>query len=113
MQYELVMCDLGGVVVDFNADQLVQQVATLLGRSFDEVQAGIYDEELLLPFELGRISPNAYYEGLRSKLKLSWTFDQFVRAWNNIFTENRGVTHILERLRKRHALMALSNTNLL
>ena len=111
MVYELVISDLGGVVVDFNADQLVHQLSQLLGRSFEDVQAVIYHPELLLPFELGRMRPQAYYEGLKAKLKLSWTYEQFVTAWNNIFTENHDVTQILQRLRKRHTLMVLSNTN--
>ena len=113
MHYDLVICDIGGVAVDFHADQLVHQASQLLGQSFDEVQRVVYHEELLLPFELGQISPAAYYEGLRERLKLSWTYEQFVRVWNDIFTENRSVTQILERLRARHALTALSNTNLL
>ena len=111
MTYEVVISDLGGVVVDFNADRLVHQVATLLGRPFDEVQAAIYHTELLLPFELGRITPQVYYEGLKAALKLPWTYEQFVRAWNDIFTENRDVVWIMERLHKRHKLLALSNTN--
>ena len=113
MQYDLVISDLGGVVVEFNADRLVHQVAALLGRPFDEVQEAIYHKELLLPFELGRIRPQAYYEGLKVKLKLPWTYEQFVRAWNDIFTENRDVTQIMERVHKRHKLIALSNTNAL
>ena len=113
MAYQVVISDLGGVVVEFNADHIVHQMAQLVGRSFDEVQQAVYDKELLLPFELGRVSPQAYYEGLTQRLKLPWTFEQFARAWNNIFIENRDVTGMLERLRKRHTLVALSNTNAL
>lgn len=113
MHYSVIFCDLGGVVVEFDADRLVHQVATLLGRPFDEVQKAVYDKELLLPFELGHIRPQAYYEGLKRNLQLSWTYEQFVRSWNDIFTENRDVTQIMHRLRKRHTIMALSNTNAL
>ena len=109
--YQLVMFDLGGVVVDVESDRLVHQVAMLLGRSFEEVQEQVYHHDLLLPFELGQISPKAYYEGLKGRLRLSWTYEQFVRAWNDIFLENRDVTRLMERLRARHKLMALSNTN--
>lgn len=111
MHYSVIFCDLGGVVVEFDADRLVHQVATLLGRPFDEVQKAVYDKELLLPFELGHIRPQAYYEGLKRNLQLSWTYEQFVRSWNDIFTENRDVTQIMHRLRKYHKIMALSNTN--
>ena len=113
MLYELVISDLGGVVLEFNTDQVVHQAAALLNRPFDEVQAAIYDKKLLLAFELGQISPNVYYEGLRKQLKLPWTYEQFVRAWNNIFTENKDVTWIMQRLCKRHRLLVLTNTNAL
>ena len=111
--HELIIFDLGGVVVDVESDRLVQQVAGLLGRSFDDVQAAIYHQELLLPFELGRITPHQYFEGLKQRLKLPWTYEQFARAWNDVFRENVEVTQIAGRLHKRYKLVALSNTNVL
>ncbi len=111
MRYSLVIFDLGGVVVRSDADRLVHQVSQLVGRSFEEVQQVVYHDELLLPFELGRIKPQAYYEGLKARLKLRWTYEQFVKAWNDIFTENQDVTWLMRRLRERHKLIALSNTN--
>ena len=111
MDYPLVIFDMGGVLVDLESDLLVHQVAQLLNRSFDDVQAVIYDEALLLPFELGRINATAYYAGLNNRLQLPWSFEQFVQAWNGIFQENTGTTGILQRLRARHRLMVLSNTN--
>ena len=111
MHYQLILVDLGGVVVDVESDRLIHQVAQLLGKPFEEVQQAIYHDELMLPFELGKIKPQAYYEGLKAKLNLPWTYERFVEAWNGIFRENRDVTWILERLRKRHRLTALSNTN--
>ncbi|MBI4597823.1 MAG: HAD family phosphatase [Candidatus Omnitrophica bacterium] len=109
--YDLVLFDLGGVVVEVNSDQLLHHVAQLTGKSFEEVQAVIYHKDLLLPFELGRITPQAYYEGLKAQLAFSWTYEQFVRAWNSLFIENTDVTQLMERLQKRHTLIALSNTN--
>jgi putative hydrolase of the HAD superfamily len=111
MTYELALFDLGGVAVETTAERMVNQMSQLLGRSIDEVQQAVYDPELLLPFELGRIRPQAYYEGLRARLGLSWTYEQFARSWNDIFTENRDVVSIMQRLHRRHKLMALSNTN--
>ncbi len=111
MHYQLVIFDLGGVVVEVESDRLVHQTAQVLGRSFDDVQAAIYDKELLLPFELGQINAKGYYAGLKKTLKLPWTYDQFVRSWNDIFRENTDVTFIMQRLRKRHRLIALTNTN--
>ena len=113
MPYALILCDLGGVVVHVDADRLVHHVAQLIGRPFDEVQQIVYHDELLLPLELGRIGPRAYYEGLQAKLCLPWTYEQFARNWNEICTENTAVTGIIRRLRERHTVFALSNTNAL
>jgi len=113
MTYDVVMLDLGGVALEVESDRLVHQVAQLINKTFEEVQRAIYDEELLLPFELGRIAPQTYYEGLKKRLRFSWSYEQFFRAWNGIFSENRDVTELMRRLRKRHKLLALSNTNVL
>jgi len=113
MMYQLVLFDLGGVVVEMESDRLVHQAAQVIGRPFEEVQQAIYHEELLLPFELGRITATAYYEGLKKRLALRWTYEQFVRNWNGVFTENTDVTALLQQLHKRHRLMALTNTNTL
>jgi len=113
MVYELVMFDIGGVAIDFETDRLLLHVSQLAGRSFEDVQRVVYEDGLLLAFELGRITPQAYYEGLKQRLRLSWTYEQFERAWNNIFNENRTVTDLMQRVRKRHKLLALTNTNIL
>jgi len=113
MLYPLVIFDVGGVALEVESDRLIHQVSQLIGRSFEDVQKAIYHEELLLPFELGRISATAYHEGLKKRLKLRWTYEQFVRAWNGIFRENADVTQIMQRLAPRHRLVALTNTNTL
>jgi putative hydrolase of the HAD superfamily len=105
------MFDMGGVAVEVESDRLVHQVAQLIGRPFEEVQQAVYHQELLLPFELGRISAQEYYEGLKKSLKLPWPYERFVTAWNDIFRENADVTRILQRLAHRHRLVALTNTN--
>ena len=111
MDYQLVMFDIGGVAVEVESDRLVHQVAQLLGRPFEEIQQRVYHQDLLLPFELGRISARSYYEGLKEALKLPWPYERFVTAWNDIFRENVDVTRIMHRLGARHRLIALTNTN--
>ena len=109
--YHAIIFDLGGVVVDVESDRLIHQVAQLIGRTFEEVHAAVYHQELLLPLELGQITPRDYYEGLKRFLDIPWTYEQFVRSWNDILRENPAVTQLVHRLRKHHKLIALSNTN--
>ena len=111
MRYELVIFDLGGVLVEFEADRFIHQVSQLVGRAFDEVQAIVYHKELLLPLEIGQISAQTYYAGIKEKLNLPWTYEQFVRSWNDTIRENPDVVAIAKRLKVHHRLIALSNTN--
>lgn len=113
MAYPLVIFDLGGVVVELDSDRLIHQVSRLVGHPFEDVQEVVYHQELLLPLELGRISPQEYYEGLKGKLQLPWTYDQFVRSWNDTLSENTEVTGIIQRLHQHHKLTVLTNTNAL
>ncbi len=111
MSYSVAFFDLGGVVVDVESDRLVLQVSQMLGRSFEEVHGAVYHRDLLLPFELGQITPQAYFQGLQQQLKLPWSYEQFLGAWNGIFSENRDVTALMSRLAKSCRLIALTNTN--
>ncbi len=113
MSYTWVIFDLGGVVVDCEADELLHWMSRLLNRSWDEVQAIVYQPQLLGAFERGRISPQAYYRQLHQQLELPWTYEQFVQAWNSILRENRPVSQLVRQLHSRYRLMALSNTNVL
>lgn len=113
MAYEAVIFDLGGVVVECETDQLLYWISSLSHRPLDEVQEIVYDPALLGAFELGRISPEAFYDGLLQRLPFPWTYSQFVRAWNSILKEHAPVTTLMQQLHSRYRLMALSNTNVL
>ena len=102
--------DLGGVTVELGVDGLIEQVCQKIGQEADAVRRVVYDDDLIL-FELGRISPEAYYEGLRKRLELRWSYEEFVVAWNSTLTEKLEVITILQRLRTRYTLAALTNTN--
>jgi putative hydrolase of the HAD superfamily len=113
MAYRLVIFDMGGVVVDFEVDRFLHHVSQLVQRPFDEVQQAVYHEDLLLPLEVGRIKPEQYYAHLKESLALPWTYDQFVRAWNDTLRENPDVTPLVHQVHKHHRLTALTNTNAL
>ncbi len=113
MKCDLVLCDIGGVVLDLESERLIHQMAQVLACPFEEISTAIYDDQLLLPLELGRISPQQYYDSLTAKLRLPWSFEQFSGAWNGVLIENPAVVRILERLGRAHRLVALTNTNVL
>lgn len=111
MGYRLIIFDLGGVVVECETDRVIHQVSYLAGRPLDEVHQAVYLDELLLPFELGRISAHAYYQGLKDRLNIPWTYEQFVRSWNDMIREKPEITALLPKLSRQCRLIVLSNTN--
>lgn len=113
MGYSVILCDLGGVVVHVEAERIIHQMSQLMNYPFDEVHRAVYEDGLLVPFELGQINPRAYYDGLTRALGLRWSFEQFMRAWNDLLRENHDVIPLLRRLAGRFQLVALSNTNVL
>ena len=113
MTHKVAMFDLGGVVVDVESDRLIHHVSQVVGRSYDDVHEVVYNADQLLPLERGQLSPHQYYLYLKERLNLTWTYDQFVRSWNDIMREKKDVTAIIRRLKGRVRLMVLSNTNVL
>ncbi|HEX9780945.1 MAG TPA: HAD family phosphatase [bacterium] len=112
-RWRLILFDMGGVVIDCETDRLIHQAAQLLGRSFDDVARAVYDPVLLRAFEVGSISPEGYYDGLKRALGIGWTYTQFVRIWNDMLRERPIVPEIIRRLHGRYRLAALTNTNVL
>lgn len=113
MHYAAIFFDLGGVVVDVESDRLMLQVSQLSGKTLDQVQEAVYDKNLMHLFEMGRLTPKQFYEGLKKKLGFSWSYDQFALSWSSIFTEKKDVTTLMGQLRNRYKLYTLSNTNVL
>jgi len=113
MAFQLVIFDVGGVLVRLETQRIVHKLAQETKQPAEALERIVTDPKLIEPFELGRSSPKQFFDQLNNRLKLSWGFDQFVEAWNSILSENTDATWLLQRLRERYTLAALSNTNAL
>lgn len=114
---EVVLFDLGNVVLPFSHFQIAEKLSRfarkvpyqdpslLFGEIFD------LEKGLINPYERGEISSRQFFEGLKERFDLSLSFEDFVPIWNDIFTENVEVSEIIRSLRGRRRLGLLSNTN--
>ena len=107
-----VLCDLGGVVVHVDSARVVTELSRRSGRPLPEVLR-LLDADLLAAYEEGRLESRQFFERLAASLALAMTYAEFTTLWNRIFTENTAMTLILQRLRERCTVAALSNTNAL
>jgi len=107
-----ILFDLGNVVVPFDVKRAYARMAELCGCKPEEVAARIRATGLVTPFEKGQIQTEPFIRELSTALKLEITYQNFCDWWNGVFLPETLVSDaLLENLRSRHRLLALSNTN--
>ena len=112
MSVKLVMFDLGGVLVKIAPQRFLAKVAEATGQSVESLTPSLEDQKLIESLELGSLNPRKFYEQIKARTGVGWTYEQFVAAWNSIIVdENTETTWVLERLRTRYKLLVLTNTD--
>ncbi len=106
-----VIFDMGNVILPFDPLKPCRVLANRTGRSADEVCNLIYHHDLEKEFEEGKIDGPGFTEGVANVLGLDLDHDWFRNLWADMFTENHGVSAIVRKLRLKHPLVLLSNTN--
>ena len=114
---EVVLFDLGNVILPFSHFQIAEKLARFARKSQFQDPLSIFSEifdlekGLINPYERGEISSSQFFEGLKERFDLSLSFDDFVPIWNEIFTENEEVSEVIRSLKGKTRLGLLSNTN--
>jgi len=113
----VVLFDLGNVIV--NVDHLA--VAARFAETSEKTEfrdptvflSTIKERStsLLRAFDMGQITPRAFYDHMRSAYGLKLGFEDFVEIWNSGFSENHEVSRLVTRLTPHVRLFLLSNTN--
>ncbi|OGP86747.1 MAG: hypothetical protein A2156_09835 [Deltaproteobacteria bacterium RBG_16_48_10] len=114
---KVVVFDLGNVILPFNHYQIAEKLSRFcqkkeLGdpqRIFSylfDLQKGIIND-----FDVGKVSPQEFFQSIKEHLGLSISFDEFIPIWNDIFVEDQGVSQIILSQKGRWRLGLLSNTD--
>jgi putative hydrolase of the HAD superfamily len=112
MSVKLVMFDLGGVLVKIAPEKFLAKLAEATGKSVESLKPSVEDRKLIESLELGYINPRVFYEQVKERTGVGWTYEQFVKAWNSIIVdENSDTTWVLDRLRTQYKLLVLTNTD--
>jgi len=107
-----ILFDLGNVVIPFDFKPAYVRMAELCGCRPEEIPARIRATGLVTPFEKGEIESERFVRELSAALKLDITYEEFCSWWSSIFLGETLVPEALVAdLRRRHRLLALSNTN--
>lgn len=108
---DIILFDLGKVVVDFDTTRIVNAFAGHTKTGPDAIARAISTEPIYHDFERGHISAADFHRALKSVLGLEMTFNEFLPLWNNIFTAKPDSEQLVRDTKKRFRIAALSNTN--
>jgi len=114
---EVILYDLGNVILPFNHYQIAEKLSRFcqkkeLGdpqRIFSylfDLQKGIIND-----FDVGKVSPQEFFQTIKEHLDLSISFDEFIPIWNDIFAEDQEVSQIILSQKGKWRLGLLSNTD--
>src|ERR1700690_1049015 len=85
---ELIIFDLGRVLVDFDFRLVITRLARHTKLSPKEIRRYFMQTPLWDAFERGEVEPKDFFHKISKDLKLQkLTFQEFIPLWNKIFTE--------------------------
>lgn len=110
--YEVIIFDLGGVILNLDYTLTTKAFQSLGLKNFDEIYAQANQTSLFDDLEIGKISAQFFINSLLPYLPQGVTANKVVHAWNAMildFPQER--LDLLVELRKTKKVILLSNTN--
>ena len=109
---KVILFDLGKVLVDFDWRVAANRIAAYSEISAEEIIAFFKGTDLMVRFETGAISPEAFYQEIRAAIGYRSDIDEFRTAFSDIFTEIPEMVRLHAALRAaRIPVWIFSNTN--
>ena len=122
-----IIFDIGKVLVDFDMNRIWNGLAKHTSVPVSEIEKRVYEtddkevlkygtskkQDIVFKHDTGTINTEELYNWMCKKLNLrNINFEEFVKVWGDIFTPNKAVCSLAERLHKnRYDLVALSDTD--
>lgn len=103
--------DLGNVLVRFDHMAAARRITDHTAAEPEALFRLFFESPLVVEHDTGRISTRQFYERLQQRIPLNLPYERFRQAWNEIFTEDPGMTGLLKRLLGRYPCYLISNTN--
>jgi putative hydrolase of the HAD superfamily len=108
----LAIFDLGNVLYRFSFDNAFQYWAEKSGKNFEEISGLFRQDDMYQLHEINKISIGQYKTHVCEMLGIDISLQDFIIGWNSIFMEEiKGAQVLLETIKKKMTVVALSNTN--
>lgn len=107
-----IIFDLGDVIVKVDKTEQFIKFSAKSGKDAFQIRQ-YFECHVKNEFGRGEISPRQFYRRTSSELGLKMNFQEFKRAWCDIFELNKNVAKLIENLKGKFKLILLSNTDAL
>lgn len=109
---EVVVFDLGKVLVDFDYSVAARKIAAQADQSAAQVQELLDHSPLLFRFEHGHMTAQEFFDTVRSETKFRGSYEEFTAAFADIFSEMPRMIQLHGELRgQKIPTFIFSNTN--
>jgi HAD superfamily hydrolase (TIGR01509 family) len=110
--FDVIIFDLGGVVIDLDYEATIRAFQGLGSENFQTLYSQALQSDLFDRYETGQISSLHFINKLKELLPQQLTPNQIVAAWNAMIQEFQPEKlRFLEEIKKTHTTALLSNTN--
>jgi putative hydrolase of the HAD superfamily len=109
---EVLIFDLGKVIIDFDFQRSIEAVLAFEPASLPRIREVMEDHDLLVKYETGQISSVEFYRKVCGQLGLVCSMEEFKRIWGAMFLPEPLLSEeFLFSLAQRYKLLLLSNTS--
>ncbi|HET6382323.1 MAG TPA: HAD-IA family hydrolase [Armatimonadota bacterium] len=109
---QVLVSDLGQVVLPFDFSPTKEFMRSRSAPGEIDPWTGLFDLHERLNFGTGGCPAREFYEHIVLELKLDATYEEFCRAWCDVFVEDHAVVDLIRRANVQHRFL-LSNTNVI
>lgn len=107
--YDTIIFDFGGVILDINPDLSRHKFAVMLG---EENARRLEEEQVPQQYESGRMTRDEFIAKINQIGGTNYSEEEILNAWNAMLLSYQSPRiEWIKRLRKTHKLLMLSNTN--
>ncbi len=109
---DLLLFDLGGVVIDIDFDRIFKKWSLYSGLPMQEIKSAFSVDAAFEQHELGQIDSADYCRYLCESIGMEMSFEEFSQGWNDIMVAPiKPTVKLLNHLSTQIPLYALSNAN--
>lgn len=111
MSYEVVLWDLGGVLVDVAFSIPARRWATRYGRSWSDLEKAFFETGLKKDFDCGKFTSEQVCKRLSSQLDLVVRPEDFIPIWRDVVTVRTHMLRTFMSVNGGRRCAVLSNTD--